>query len=316
MGETKIAILDDYQDAALNHADWESLSSHVVVHNSYYRTREELVQALAGAEVVVAMRERTRFPEDVLRQLKSLRMIVGTGPQTAAIDIEAARRLGILVTSTGYNPHPPVEHTWALILAAARNLPQEIDAVRKGGWQVSVGEDLHGRTLGVLGLGGIGSQVAGVGKAFGMNVISWSQNLAADDAAQRGARLVSKKDLFTQSDILTIHLKLSDRTQHLVGADEFALMKPSATLVNTSRGAVVDEGALVDALERGRIRGAALDVFDTEPLPDDHPLRSLPNALVTPHIGYVSTDQYGLFYRDAVSNIAAYLAGKPIRVVE
>jgi phosphoglycerate dehydrogenase-like enzyme len=241
---------------------------------------------------------------------------VSTGPANAAIDVAAARRHGITVCGTGYESHPTIEHTWALILGAARNLPAEAESMRSGGWQVTVGEGLHGKTLGLLGLGRVGSGVAWVGRAFGMSTIAWSQNLNPWIAAEHGARAVTKQQLFTESDVLSIHVALSERTRGLVAAAELRSMKPSAVLVNTSRGPVVDEAALVGALSEGRIRGAAIDVFDTEPLPADHPLRSLPNALLTGHVGYVTRDLYTIFYRDAVEDITAYQAGSPIRLME
>jgi len=273
------------------------------------------VRAMAGFDVVVAMRERTRFPAEVLEQLPDLRLLVSTGPRNAAIDLAAAQRLGVTVCGTGYSARPTVELTWALILAAARNLPEEAASVRAGGWQLSLGSGLDGKTLGLLGLGRIGSAVASIGQAFGMNVIAWSQNLTAEKAAEHGVRAVSKEELFAESDVLSIHLVLSSRSRGLVGAAELAAMKDTAILVNTSRGPIIDEAALIDALRAGRIGKAALDVYDTEPLPADHPLRPLPNALLTPHIGYVSRELYETFYGDAVADIAAFAAGSPVRVM-
>ena len=312
----KIAILDDYQNVASSLADWGSLAAEVVVFTKAFGDTDEAIRSLVGFDVIVAMRERTRFPAEVLQRLTSLRLLVSTGPVNAAIDVPAARRHGITVCRTGYESHPTIEHTWALMLAAARNLPIELESMRSGGWQVSVGEGLHGKILGVLGLGRVGSQVARIGAAFGMTTIAWSQNLTPDRAAEHGVRAVTKEQLFTESDVLSIHVVLSERTRGLVGAEELRSMKSSAVLVNTSRGPVVDEVALVNVLREGLIRGAAIDVFDTEPLPADHPLRSLPNALLTGHIGYVTRDLYTIFYRDAVENIAAFLAGTVIREME
>jgi phosphoglycerate dehydrogenase-like enzyme len=312
----KIAILDDYQDVATSLADWGSLAAEVVVFSRPFADADEAVRSLAGFDVLVAMRERTRFPAEVLEGLTGLRLLVSTGPANAAIDVAAARELGITVCGTGYESHPTIEHTWALILGTARNLPAEAESIRGGGWQVSVGEGLHGKTLGLLGLGRVGSEVARVGQAFGMSTIAWSQNLTPETAAEHGVRAVTKGQLFTESDVLSIHVVLSERTRGLVAAAELGSMKPSAVLVNTSRGPVVDEVALVDALRAGRIRGAALDVFDTEPLPAGHPLRSLPNALLTGHVGYVTRDLYKIFYQDAVEDIAAFKAGSPIRLME
>ena len=312
----KIAILDDYQNIATSLADWGSLAAEVVVFSKPFTDADDVVRGLAGFDVAVAMRERTRFPADVLERLTDLRLLVGTGPATGAIDLAAARRLGITVCGTGYESYPTVEHAWALILGAARNLVVEAESMRTGGWQVSVGEGLHGKTLGILGLGRVGSGVARVGQAFGMDVIASSQNLTPEAAAEHGVRAVTKEQLFTESDVLSIHVLLSERTRGLVGAAELRSMKPSAILVNTSRGPIVDEAALIDALREGAIRTAAIDVYDTEPLPADHQLRALPNALLTGHVGYVSRDLYEIFYQDSVEDIAAFQAGSPLRLVK
>ncbi|MFI6026907.1 D-2-hydroxyacid dehydrogenase family protein [Amycolatopsis magusensis] len=312
----KIAILDDYQNVALSFADWDSLGAQIEVFTEYIGDREELVRRLAGFEVVVAMRERTRFDEALLSRLPDLKLLVSTGRRNAAIDVAAANRLGVVVSSTGYIAHPTAEHTWALILAASRNLPTEFQSMRDGGWQRTVGTGLHGKTLGLLGLGRLGAQVARIGQAFGMETIAWSQNLTRERAAEHGVTAVTKADLFNQSDVLSVHLVLSDRSRGLVGADEFALMKPSALLVNTSRGPIVDQDALLDALRRKTIRTAAIDVYDEEPLAADHPIRELDNAVLTSHIGYVTREVYQVFYGDAVEDIAAYQAGSPIRVME
>ncbi|MFF1967511.1 D-2-hydroxyacid dehydrogenase family protein [Streptomyces sp. NPDC058232] len=312
----KIAILDDYQNVATSFADWDSLDADVMVFTEPFANAGEVVRRLAGFDVVVAMRERTGFPADVLERLTDLRLLVSTGPVNAAIDVAAARKLGITVCGTGYVSHPTAEHAWALILGAARNLLDEATSVRSGGWQVSVGTGLHGKTLGILGLGRLGSMVARVGQAFGMTTIAWSQNLTAQKAAEHGVRAVTKEQLFAESDVLSIHLVLSERTRGLVGAAELRSMKPSAILVNTSRGPIVDEDALIETLREKRIRAAAIDVFDTEPLPADHRLRSLPNALVTGHVGYVTRELYETFYQDSVEDIAAFRAGTPIRLMK
>lgn len=311
----KIAILDDYQNVALEFADWKSLDADIEVFTSHIADPDELVARLAGAEVVVAMRERTRFPAELLARLTDLKLLVSTGQRNAAIDVQAAAEHGILVCGTGYLSHPTAEHTWALILAAMRGLAVELPAMRAGGWQSTVGIPLHGRTLGLLGLGRLGSRVAKVGQAFGMETIAWSQNLTAERAAEHDVTAVSKEELFSRSDVLSVHLVLSKRTRGLVGADDLARMKRDAWLINTSRGPIVDEAALLDVLRRGAIGGAALDVFDTEPLPADHPFRTLENALLTPHLGYVTRDVYEVFFRDAVEDIAAYRAGSPLRVM-
>jgi phosphoglycerate dehydrogenase-like enzyme len=311
----KIAILDDYQNAALGFADWDSLGADIKVFTAHIADPDELAERLAGFDVVVAMRERTRFPAEVLARLTDLELLVSTGRRNAAIDVEAARRQGVLVCGTGYVPSPTAEHTWALILAAARNLGTELPAMRHGGWQTTIGTGLAGATLGLLGLGNLGSRVARVGQAFGMNTIAWSQNLTEERAAEHGVTLVSKEDLFARSDVLSIHLVLSRRTRGLVGAGELAAMKPDALLVNTSRGPIVDESALLEALRRKEIGGAALDVYEVEPLPADHPLRALSNVVLTPHLGYVTKETYEIFFRDAVEDIAAYRAGNPVRVM-
>lgn len=311
----KIAILDDYQNAALDYADWDSLDAEVEVFTEHIWDTDELARRLDGCEVVVAMRERTGFDAGLLRRLPALKLLVSTGKRNAAIDVGAAQAQGVVVCGTGYLPEPTVEHTWALILAAARNLPVEERSVRDGGWQRAVGTGLHGRTLGLLGLGRLGAKVAAIGQAFGMATIAWSQNLTADRAAEHRVTAVSKEELFRHSDVLSVHLVLSGRTRGLVGAAELGVMKPGAILVNTSRGPIVEERALLEALREQRIGCAALDVYDTEPLPVDHPLRSAPNTVLTPHIGYVTDDVYSVFYSDAVEDIAAYLAGEPIRVM-
>jgi phosphoglycerate dehydrogenase-like enzyme len=311
----KIAILDDYQDVATGLADWGALDAEVRVFTKPFLDPEDVVRQLAGFDVLVAMRERTRFAAEVLERLTDLRLLVSTGPVNAAIDVVAARNLGIAVCGTGYESHPTIEHTWALILAAARNVPDEAASMRHGGWQVSLGDGLFGKTLGLLGLGRVGSEVARVGQAFGMNTIAWSRNLTLESAAEHGVQGVTKQRLFAESDVLSIHVVLSERTRGLVGAAELAAMKTSAILVNTSRGPIVDEAALVNSLRHHRIRAAAIDVFDVEPLPADHELRSLPNALLTGHIGYVTRDLYTIFYQDAVEDIAAFQAGAPIRVI-
>ena len=314
----RVAILDDYQAASSEFGDWARLSprSEVVAFRDHIEDDAELVERLAGFDVVVAMRERTPFPRARLEQLPDLRLLVTTGPFNAVIDIAAARDLGIVVAGTGGILTPTSELTWALIHALARQITVEDADVRSGGWQRTVGTDLAGKTLGLLGLGNLGSMVGKVGLAFGMRVIAWSQNLTAARAGEQGIEAVGRDDLFSQSDFLSVHLVLSDRTRSLVGAHELRLMKPTAYLVNTSRGPIVDEKALVAALESGVIAGAGLDVFDQEPLPLDHPYRSLPNVVVTPHIGYVTRDCYTLFYEEIVDDIVAYESGDLVRVIE
>jgi phosphoglycerate dehydrogenase-like enzyme len=307
----KIAILDDYQDVALSMADWSAVerSAEITVFSDHLADQDELVARLEPFDVVCVMRERTPLTREIIERLPRLRLIASTGPGNASIDYTAATERNVAVTGTGYNPTSTVELTWALIMASSRHVIDECASMRSGGWQTTVGRELDGQVLGILGLGDIGSKIARIGTSFGMTVIAWSQNLDAAKAEAGGATLVSKDDLFGQSDTLSVHLKLSDRTRGLVGADELARMKPTSWLVNTSRGPIVEEAALVEALTNRSIGGAALDVFDIEPLPIEHPLRSLPNALVTPHIGYVAENLYRTFYGDAAAHIAEWLDG-------
>lgn len=305
----EIAVLDDYQGVALGLAEWSSLSDHanVTIFRDHIADPGQLVERLLPYDIVCVMRERTPLPEHVLKRLPRLRLIASTGSGNRSIDEEAARRLGISVRHTGYTSTPTIEFTWALILGIARNIVGESESVRSGGWQQSLGSDLAGKTLGVLGLGNVGSQVATIGRAFGMNVIAWSQKLTAERAAAVGAEAVTKSQLFEQSDFLSVHVVLSGRTKGLVGSAELSAMKPTAYLINTSRGPIVDEQALIAALRSRRIAGAAVDVYDLEPLPADHPFRMLPNVLATPHIGYVSRGLYETFYRDTVKNILTWI---------
>lgn len=313
----RVAVLDDYQGVALDSADWTPVRerAEVDVFRDHLADEDAVAARLAPYDVVVAMRERTPFPASLLRRLPALRLLVTTGKRNAAIDVAAARERGVTVCGTGGSASATPELTWGLLLALARGIPGEQAAVRAGGWQQTVGLDLEGATLGILGLGRIGRRVAGYARAFGMTTLAWSQNLRPEDAAAHGARYVDKDTLFSESDVVTIHLQLSDRTQGLVGAADLARLGPSGYLVNTSRGPIVDEAALAAALTDGRIAGAALDVYDTEPLPAGHPLRTLPNALVTPHIGYVTRGTYAVFYGEAVADIVAWLDGAPVREI-
>ena len=305
----KIAILDDYQNVALKMADWSALSgrAEITVFNDHVADPSALVERLLPFEVVCVMRERTPLPREVLQHLPRLKLIASTGSRNASIDMEAAKELGITVTATGYRSSPTIELTWALILASLRGIVHENNSIRNGGWQKSVGQDLSGKTLGVVGLGNIGGQVARIGLAFGMKIIAWSQNMTPEIAEAAGARLVSKNELFRQADIVTIHLILSGRNKGLVGVAELGLMKPTSRLINTSRGPIVDEASLIKALRSHAIAGAAIDVFDQEPLPSEHPFRSMDNMLATPHIGYVTEGLYRTFYGDTVTNITACL---------
>ena len=305
----KVAILDDYQDVALRLADWSAVRrrAEITVFNDHLADPGAVVERLRPFDVVCVMRERTPLSRDILQQLPRLKLIASTGPRNAAIDMRAAAERGIVVTATGYESTPTIELSWALILASVRHLAREAASVRDGGWQTRIGANLRGKCLGVIGLGNIGKEVAQIALAFGMTVIAWSQNLTSEIASAAGATLVDKDALFRQADIVTIHLILSRRTSGLVGAAELALMKPTAWLINTSRGPIVDQAALIEALQARRIAGAALDVFDVEPLPADHPFRSLDNVLATPHIGYVTEELYRTFYGDAAAAIAAWL---------
>jgi phosphoglycerate dehydrogenase-like enzyme len=305
----KVAVLDDYQGVALTLADWSSLEgvAAVTVFRDHIEDEEALVRRLEDFDAICVMRERTPMPASLIERLPKLKIIVSTGTQNRSIDMDAVQSRGIQVCATGYSSDPTIEMTWALILGSVRHIVEEAGAVRAGGWQTAVGADLKGRTLGILGLGRIGTRVAEIGRAFGMNVIAWSQNLTEEKAAAAGARLVSKEDLFRQSDVLSIHVILSRRTRGLVGQLELALMKPTARLINTSRGEIVSEDALIAALKNRQIAGAALDVFDQEPLPLNHPYRTLPNVLATPHVGYVSEDLYRVFYTDTVTHLRRWL---------
>ena len=309
MKRYKIAVLDDYQNAALESADWSVLGhrADIAVFQEHLADPETLIERLLPFDVICVMRERSPLPRHIIECLPNLKLIASTGAGNASIDVAAAGDRGIAVVHTGYSSEPAIEFTWALILASARHIVAESNSVRSGGWQQTVGADLRGKTLGVLGLGHIGSEVARIGKAFGMNLIAWSQNMTPQAAEAAGAILVSRNQLFGQADILTIHVVLSSRTRGLIGAAELARMKPTALLINTSRGPIIEEQALINVLKNKQIAGAAIDVFDVEPLPPDHPFRELDNILATPHIAYVSQDLYKTFYEDTVSNIRKWL---------
>ena len=311
----QVVVLDDYQRRAADFAAWDSLGGPVeFVH--HHVVGDALVEILAAADVVVAMRERTPFGADLLERLPDLRLLVTTGAANASIDVAAAQRLGITVCGTRSLPGPAAELTWALILGLLRQLPAAEAGIRAGGWQNTIGFDLAGRTLGLVGLGRLGSRVARVGLAFEMEVLAWSQNLDPEAARAQGVTPVSQDELLARSDVVSLHLKLSDRTRGIIGAEQLRAMRPTAYLVNTSRGPLVDEDALLAALHGGWIAGAALDVYDEEPLPEDHPLRWAPRTLLTPHLGYVTEGGYRLFYGDAVDDIRAWLDGTSVRVVQ
>ncbi|MCV4282386.1 D-2-hydroxyacid dehydrogenase family protein [Pseudomonas capsici] len=316
MTRTSIAVIDDWQDVASDVVEWSVLApiGEVSFLHEFPADTATLVQRLQGFEVICVMRERTLFDEALLSQLPRLKLLVTGGMRNAAIDIKAAKRLGIEVCGTESYKHAAPELTWALIMGITRNLVAEANSLRDGKWQVGLGSDLHGKTLGILGLGSIGKWIARYGQAFGMKVIAWSQNLTAEAAAESGITYVSKQELFEQADVLSVHLVLSDRSRGLVDAQALGWMKPSAYIINSSRGPIIDEAALVATLQQRKIAGAALDVFDIEPLPTEHPFRSLDNVLATPHIGYVTENNYRTFFSQMIEDIQAWHAGAPIRV--
>lgn len=312
-----VVVLDDFQDVALSIADWSPLEgrAHVTRHTDHLADPDALADRLAGADVVVAMRERTPFPATLLARLPRLRLLVTTGMANAAIDLPAAAAQGVVVSGTAGGSAAAAELTWALVMALARDVVADDRAVRAGRWQEHLGIELAGSTLGLLGLGRIGATVAGYAHAFGMEVLAWSENLTAERAAEHGARLVDKAGLFAGSDVVSVHLRLSERTRGLVGPAELRLLGPGGRLVNTSRGPIVDEAALLAALSAGTIAGAALDVFDVEPLPADAPLRQAPRTVLTPHVGYVSRQAYATMYGQCVEDVVAWLDGAPVRVL-
>ncbi len=310
-------VLDDYQGVALSSADWGRLPGvEVTALREHVGDEDRLVEVLADAQVVVVMRERTPLTRSLLERLTALRLVVTSGMRNAAIDLEACRARGVVVCGTASSPTPPVELTWALVLGLARRVVPEAAAFATGGpWQSSVGTDLAGGRLGLVGLGKIGSRVAAVGNAFGMDVVAWSPHLTPARAAAAGARAVPKHELFSASDVVSLHLVLSAATEGVVGREELEAMKPSAYLVNTARAGLVDTAALVEVLRAGGIAGAGLDVHDEEPLPADHPMRTLPSVLGTPHLGYVTERNYRTYFAEAVDDITAWLAGEPVRVL-
>jgi phosphoglycerate dehydrogenase-like enzyme len=310
-------VLDDYQRVATEAADWSPVADRVEVvsYDTHFADEDALAAALADADIVVTLRERVPFPGSLIARLPRLKLLVASGMRNSVIDYAAAEAHGVTVCGTSSSSTPPVELTWALLLGLARGIVEESNALRAGGpWQQTVGADLHGRRLGLLGLGKIGSRVAQVGLAFGMRVGAWSQNLTRERAEEAGVEFFpSKEELLASADFVSVHLALGDRTRGLLGPAELALLKPTAYLVNTSRAAIVDQDALLAALHEGRIAGAAVDVFDVEPLPAGHPMRSAPRLLATPHLGYVSRANYATYYGQAVEAVAAYLAGSPVR---
>ncbi len=313
----KLAIIDDYEHAALESADWSSVQGdiEVSVFHDHLEDEDAVAERLQPFDIVSLMRERTPFPGSLLARLPNLELLVTSGMRNASIDLEAARNRSIVVTGTPILPYPAAEHAWALIIALAKRVTADDHSMRAGRWCETPTVGLNGKTLGVIGLGRLGPRVAGFGQAFGMNVAAWSLNLTRERCDEVGVTLASRKELFATSDFVTVHLTLGERSRGLIGAADFALMKPTAYFVNTSRGPIVDEAALVDALQRNAIAGAGLDVYDIEPLPADHPLRRLPNTIVTPHTGYVTKENFELFFTTTVSNIRAWLDGEPVNVL-
>jgi phosphoglycerate dehydrogenase-like enzyme len=313
----QIAVIDDWQDVARDVVDWSVLDSlgEVTFEHDYPADNATLAERLGRYQVICVMRERTRFDEDLLKRLPNLELLVTGGMRNAALDMQAAAKLGIKVCGTDSYKHAAPELTWALIMTATRNLVSEANSLRAGHWQQGLGGDLHGKTLGILGLGSIGQRVAQFGQVFGMKVIAWSENLTAERAEQAGVTYVSKQQLFEQADVLSVHLVLSERSRGLVDAQALGWMKPTALLVNTARGPIVDEAALIKALQKQHIAGAALDVFEQEPLPAMHPFRTLDNVLATPHVGYVSRQNYEQFFSQMIEDIQAWAAGEPVRLL-
>ena len=308
----KLAVIDDYERAAQSSADWSLLDGKVEVAFFHDHLDDELAVAeqLADFEIVFIMRERTPFPSSLFARLPRLEHLITSGKRNASIDLAAAKQHGVVVSGTPILPYPAAEHAWALLLALAKRIPADDRQMRAGGWGVDLNVGLKDKTLGVIGLGKLGSQVARVGLAFGMNVIAWSPNLPRERCAEVGVGYASKEALLRDADFVTIHLVLGERSRGLIGANELALMKPTAFLINTSRGPIVDERALIAALQSNAIAGAGLDVFETEPLPQDHPFRALPNTVLSPHQGYVTQENYRIFYATAIENILGWLDGK------
>jgi D-3-phosphoglycerate dehydrogenase len=319
MATYRCAILDDYQNVALGLADYAKIPEveFKVFNEPVRRTNEETIRDVKDFDVVVMMRERTAFPRPVIEALPKLKLLITTGMANRSIDLAACAERNVLVCGTSSYGNPTTGITFGLMIELTRRIGWENARMKSGHlWQVTLGADIEGKTLGILGLGKLGTRAAGVAKAFGMKTIAWSQNLTADKAAAVGVDYVSKEDLFRQSDFISINVVLSQRSRGLVGAAEFALMKPTAYLINTSRGPIVDEAAMLAALRDKKIAGAGLDVFDVEPLPKDHPLRKMDNVVLTPHLGYVSTQNYRAYFKGVVEDIRAFLDGKPVRVIE
>lgn len=313
----RIAVLDDYQHVALTMADWSRLEAghDITLFDRPFSSQDAAAKALVDFDIVAIMRERTAFPKAMFAALPRLKLLVTTGHRNAAVDMQAAADHGVTVCGTDAPGHATAELAFGLIIALSRHLVREDANMRSGAWQTTVGRDLRGRTLGLLGLGRLGSQMAKYAHAFGMPVIAWSQNLTVADAAAQGVIRVEKDELFSRADVVSVHTKLSKRTTGIVGARELGLMKADALLINTSRGPIIDEASLLAALAAGKLGGVGIDVYEPEPLPADHPLRAAPRTLLTPHIGYVTEETYRVFYGGTVAAIEAWLAGAPVHVL-
>ncbi len=314
----KVAILDDYQNVSLDMMDTHNLKKvcQFQVFNQPFESEEQVIEQLKDFEALLIMRERTPITKNIINNLKNLKIIITSGMINRSIDQAAAKERKILICGTESNPNPTAELTWALILGLARNLREETENMYQGYWQTSIGLELKGKTIGIIGLGKIGKQVAKIALAFGMNVIAWSENLKLSTATENNVLAVTKEELLQKSDIITIHTVLSSRTRNLITKKEFSIMQSHALLINTSRGPIVNELDLIEALEKNTIHGAGLDVYDIEPLPENHKLRFLPNALLLPHLGYVTKENYQLFYEQMFQNLEAFLQNKPIRIIE
>ena len=313
----KIAILDDYQQVAEHFADWEKVKDRceLKVFNEPFDDEDHAIENLLDFDALIIMRERTSITTKLLNACSNLKLIITSGMRNKSIDLETCKQKNITVCGTDMHPNPTAELTWALILGLARNLREETENMYQGYWQTTLGTELKGKTLGVIGLGKQGTQVTNIAKAFGMEVIAWSENLKIADAQAKGALAVSKEDLLERSDFITIHLVLSERTKHIIKYEDICKMKPTAYLINTSRGEIIHEEDLAKALEENKIAGAGIDVYSTEPLPADHKLRFLPNALLLPHLGYVTKENYSLMYEQMLEDLEAYFDNNPIRVL-
>lgn len=314
----RIAILDDYLNVSLELADWSDIRAQgdVTVFNDHEDDAARLAERLRPFDVICIMRERTPFPKSLFDKLPNLKLLVTAGMRNLSIDLTAASERGIVVSGTENVGVTTAELAWGHILSLARHLPEEDAATRAGNWQTHLGTSIADKTLGIIGLGKVGGHVAKIGLAFGMSVMAWSQNLTAERCAEVGVRLAPSKDaLLAEADFISIHLVLSDRTRGIIGAGDFAKMKPTARFINTARGPLVDQAALIDALEQGTIAGAGIDVYDIEPLPADHPMRKLPRAHITPHLGFVTDTNFKLWYGQTAEDVRAWVAGKPLRIL-